>query len=50
MTAEAAEVELDGVPLVACLSGTLAYIKEIRDKCLAAGIPARAAAPAPGRG
>jgi hypothetical protein len=35
---------------VACLAGTLPYVKEVRDKCLDAGIPAVAAAPAPGRG
>jgi hypothetical protein len=45
-----AEEFLDGLPLVACLAGSLAYIKEVRDKCLDAGIPAMAAAPAPGRG
>jgi len=50
ITADAAEAELDGLPLVACLAGGLAYIKEVRDKCLAAGIPAKAVAPAPGRG
>lgn len=47
---EQAQAELDGLPLVACLSGSLSYIKEVRDKCLEAGIPAMAVAPAPGRG
>jgi hypothetical protein len=37
-------------PLVSCLAGSLDYIKEVRDKCLAAGIQAVAAAPHPGRG
>jgi hypothetical protein len=45
-----AQQALDGLPLIACLAGSLAYVKEVRDKCLAAGIPAMAAAPAPGRG
>ena len=45
-----AEQELDGLPLVPCMSGSLAEIKRLRDQCLAAGIPAMAAAPAPGRG
>jgi hypothetical protein len=45
-----AEEELDGLPLVPCMAGSLADIKRLRDRCLAAGIPALAAAPAPGRG
>jgi hypothetical protein len=36
--------------VVSALSGSLDYVKEVRDKCAAAGIPAMAAAPAPGRG
>jgi hypothetical protein len=50
LSTEEALAELDGLPVVACLSGALAYIKEVRDKCLAEGIPAMATAPAPGRG
>ena len=50
LTARDAQDALDGRPVVACLAGTLPYIKEVRDKCLAAGIPAVAAAPAPSRG
>ena len=50
LTVRDAEDALGGLPLVACLAGTLPYIKEVRDKCLAAGIPALAAAPAPSRG
>jgi hypothetical protein len=50
ITALQAEELLDGRPVASCLSGTLPYIKEVRDKCLAAGIPAIAAAPAPSRG
>jgi hypothetical protein len=50
LTVRAAQDALDGAELVSCLAGSLAYIKEVRDKCLAAGIPAVAAAPAPSRG
>ena len=50
ISAADAEEALRGRPLVSCLSGTLPYIKEVRDKCLAAEIPAIAAAPAPSRG
>jgi hypothetical protein len=50
MTVEDARVELDGLPLVAALAGSLDYVKEVRDRCLAAGVPAMAVAPAPGRG
>ncbi len=50
ITAEDAALELDGVPLVSVISGSLDYIKEVRDKCLAEGIPVLLAAPTPGRG
>ncbi len=50
ITVPQAEELLDGRTVVSCLSGTLPYIKEVRDKCLAAGIPALAAAPTPSRG
>jgi hypothetical protein len=50
LTADEAELELDGIPLISCLAGSLDYIKEVRDKCLAEGIAAVASAPAPGRG
>jgi hypothetical protein len=36
--------------LVSCASGSLDYIKELRGRMELAGIPAIAAAPAPGRG
>ncbi|MEZ4368025.1 MAG: hypothetical protein R2939_17355 [Kofleriaceae bacterium] len=36
--------------VVSCLTGSLAYMKEVRDKCLAAGIPAKVAAPSAGGG
>ncbi|MBI5507484.1 MAG: hypothetical protein HY903_01905 [Deltaproteobacteria bacterium] len=49
LTVRDAEQALDGCQVVPCLAGTLPYIKEVRDKCLAAGIPALAAAPAPSR-
>jgi len=41
---------LAALPLVSCLAGSLAYVKEVRDKCLAVGIPAMAAAPTASRG
>ncbi len=50
LTLRDAQEALDGLQLVACLAGSLPYIKEVRDKCLDAGIPAMVAAPAPGRG
>ena len=50
LSTEEALAELDGLPVVSVLAGSLDYIKEVRDKCLAEGIPAMAAAPAPGRG
>ena len=50
MTADDGEKALQGKTVVSCLAGTLPYVKEVRDKCLAAGIPAIAAAPAPSRG
>ncbi len=50
ITAEDAALELDGIPLISVLAGSLDYIKEVRDKCLAEGIPVLLSAPAPGRG
>jgi len=50
ISAEEAALELDGIPLISVLSGGLDYIKEVRDKCLAEGIPVLLAAPTPGRG
>lgn len=50
LTIADAEAALKGAPMVTCLAGSLGYIKEVRDKCLRAGIPATVAAPAPGRG
>ncbi len=50
MSLREAEEALDGLQLVPCMSGSLAEIKRLRDQCLGAGIPAMAAAPAPGRG
>ena len=50
LTVRHAEEALAGRPLVTLLAGTLPYVKEVRDKCLAAGIPALATAPEPGRG
>jgi len=50
LTADDAVHALEGRPLVSGVSGALSYIKEVRDKCLAAGIPSIAAAPTPSRG
>lgn len=50
LTIADAEAALAGVAIAACMTGSLAYMKELRDKCLRAGIPALVAAPAPGRG
>ena len=40
---------LDGVPLVPAMSGSIAEMKTLRDRCLAAGIPAVVGCP-PGAG
>lgn len=50
LTIADAEAALAGAAVAACMAGALAYMKELRDKCLRAGIPAMVAAPAPGRG
>jgi len=50
LTADEAALELDGLPLISVLAGSLDYIKQVRDKCLDAGIPVLLAAPSPGRG
>ena len=50
LTIADAEEMLDGLPLVPVMAGSIADIKRLRDRCLAEGIAAIAAAPAPGRG
>jgi hypothetical protein len=37
---EQAEEELDGLPLVPAMSGSIAEMKALRDRCLEADIPA----------
>lgn len=44
-----AEELLDGVPLVSALGGSLADIKAVRARCLAAGIPVLMGCPGDGR-
>ena len=39
LTVAEAEEELEGVPLVSALAGSLADLKIVRDRCLASGIP-----------
>ena len=49
LSAEQAEEMLDGLPLVPCLAGNLPEMKVIRDRCLAAGIPALVGCPSGGK-
>jgi len=49
MTAAEADDLLDGLPLVPVMAGSLADMKALREKCLAADIPALVGCP-PGRG
>lgn len=49
LTIEEAEQELAGVPVVPAISGSLAEMKALRERCLAAGIPALVGCP-PGAG
>jgi len=44
-----AEELLDGLPLVPAMAGSIAEMKALRDRCLAAGIPALVGCP-PGAG
>jgi hypothetical protein len=37
---------LDGLPLVPAMAGSIAEMKALRDRCLAAGIPALVGCPA----
>jgi len=50
MTAAAAEELLDGLPLVPAMAGSLPEMKALRDRCLAAGIPALVGCPGGSRG
>lgn len=49
MTPREAEAELDGLPLVPAMSGSMAEMKALRDKCLEADLPALVGCP-PGAG
>ena len=49
LTIADAEEALDGLPLVPVLSGKLDEIKQVRERCLAAGIPVLMGCP-PGAG
>ena len=49
ITASDAEDLLEGVPVVAVLSGTIADMKALRARCLEAGIPVLVGCP-PGHG
>ena len=49
LTAADAEELLDGLPLVPAMAGSIPDMKLLRDRCLAAGIPALIGCP-PGAG
>ena len=40
LTADSAEEFLQGLPVVPAMAGSIAEMKTLRDRCLAAGIPA----------
>jgi hypothetical protein len=46
LTAVHADELLDGLPLVPAMSGSIPEMKALRDRCLAAGIPALVGCPA----
>jgi len=45
MTAADADALLDGLPLVPAMAGSIAEMKTLRERCLAAGIPAMIGCP-----
>ena len=49
LTAAQADELLDGLPLVPAMAGSIPEMKTLRDRCLAAGIPALVGCP-PGAG
>ncbi len=49
LTVDEAEEQLAGLPLVPAMSGSIAEMKTLRDRCLAAGIPVLVGCP-PGAG
>lgn len=48
LTAAEADEMLDGLPLVPAMAGTIAEMKALRERCLAAGIPAAVGCPSGG--
>ena len=48
LTAAEADEMLDGLPLVPAMGGTIAEMKALRERCLAAGIPALVGCPSGG--
>jgi hypothetical protein len=50
LTVQEAEEFLDGLPLVPAMAGSIQEMKTLRDKCLAAGIPAIVGCPGGGKG
>lgn len=49
LTAASAEAFLDGLPVVPAMAGSIPEMKALRDRCIAAGIPAIVGCP-PGAG
>jgi hypothetical protein len=49
LTADDAEQLLEGLPLVPAMAGSIAEMKNLRDRCLAVGIPVLVGCP-PGAG
>ena len=49
LSIDEAEALLAGLPLVAAMAGSIAEMKSLRDRCLAAGIPVIVGCP-PGAG
>lgn len=49
MTVDEAEEFLAGVPVIPAMAGSIAEMKSLRDRCLAAGIPVLVGCP-PGAG
>ncbi|MBW8773244.1 MAG: hypothetical protein JF590_08155 [Gemmatimonadetes bacterium] len=49
LTAAQADELLDGLPLIPAMSGSIPQMKALRERCLAAGIPAVVGCP-PGAG
>ncbi|NVB85416.1 MAG: hypothetical protein HOV81_44035 [Kofleriaceae bacterium] len=48
ITREDADAMLDGLPLVPAMAGTIAEMKALRERCLAADIPAAVGCPSGG--